>query len=421
MTMFKQLLTITMALLMSATLPAFAEDLAFIGTTDKNPLLYDCNEKMTFTVTLVDRANNNLPVTGRTLKWSRKGDDGKQESGTATSDQPLVVSTSIDRPGFVRLIVNVLDENGKTVSGDKHKFDGGAGAAVDQIKGEPLPANFNAFWDNEIKTLYDTPYEVTLTPVDSKPGIKAFKFSITTFPGEAPATGILGYPEDAEPGSLPITVNVVGYGFGRYWVNENEIRRGRLFAVFARQGEDPIREKDYYTNLQKNELKGFAFRNNTDLRKNDFYQMLIRDVRALQYLKSRPEWNKRGIFVGGGSMGGFQAIGLAALDHDVTSIQANIAWVCDLAGVSKHQRMGGWRPAYTDILAYFDTANLATRVKCPVTMQIGLGDYVCPPSGEMVLFHNLKCQKELTARQNGGHGGSFGPNPAEYKFINHIR
>ena len=65
------------ALSMTVAFMAFAENLAFIGTTDKNPLLYDCNEKMTFTVTLVDRDNNNLPVPGRTLRWQRNGDDVK--------------------------------------------------------------------------------------------------------------------------------------------------------------------------------------------------------------------------------------------------------------------------------------------------------------------------------------------------------
>ncbi len=110
-----------------------AENLTFTGTTDKNPLLYKAGEEMRFTVTLVDRDKNNAPVPGRRLKWVRRGDDGKTESGEALSDQPLVVRTSIGKPGFVRLTVNVLDGAGKVVKGAKHSFDGGAGADVAKI------------------------------------------------------------------------------------------------------------------------------------------------------------------------------------------------------------------------------------------------------------------------------------------------
>ncbi len=410
------------ALSMTVAFMAFAENLAFIGTTDKNPLLYDCNEKMTFTVTLVDRDNNNLPVPGRTLRWQRNGDDGKTESGTASSDSPLVVSTSIDRPGFVRLTVNVLGQDGEAVKGDDHKFDGGAGANVDQIEGEPLPDGFNEFWDREVEKLYATPYQVKLTPVDwPSQGIKVSKFEITTYPGEAPATGLIGMMEGSAPKSLDLHVDAVGYGFGRYWVNDNQIRKGKIFVTVARQGEDPIREDEYYAKLQQNELKGFCFRHNDDLRKNDFYKMLIRDLRALQYVKTLPEWNGGKLTVSGGSMGGFQAIGMAALDHDVTGCHAEVTWMCDLSGAAKHNRMGGWRPGSTEVLRFFDSVNLATRVKCPVSMRIGLGDYVCPPSGEMVLFHRLKVPKALSAMQNRGHGGPFGPNPEEFHYTDRIR
>ena len=42
-------------------------------------------------------------------------------------------------------------------------------------------------------------------------------------------------------------------------------------------------------------------------------------------------------------------------------------------------------------------------------MDIGLGDYVCPPSGEIVLYRNLKGPKSLVVKQNMGHGCLYGP------------
>lgn len=47
--------------------------------------------------------------------------------------------------------------------------------------------------------------------------------------------------------------------------------------------------------------------------------MLLRDWRALQWAKTLPEWNGKDVAVAGGSMGGYQALAMAALDPGVTS------------------------------------------------------------------------------------------------------
>ena len=52
---------------------------------------------------------------------------------------------------------------------------------------------------------------------------------------------------------------------------------------------------------------------------------------------------------------------------------------------------------------YFDTAIQAKRVTCPVEITCGLGDYVCPPSTEVVLWHNFKTPKKITFVQNMTH------------------
>ena len=124
---------------LGAALTASAEKLAFLGTTDKDPLQYALNETITFTVTLVDKDNGNAAVTGRNLKWTLSGDDSALDSsGTATSDTPLVVTTAIASPGFVRLKVQVQD-NGTWLDDKDNVFDGGAGADVMNIQEWPRP------------------------------------------------------------------------------------------------------------------------------------------------------------------------------------------------------------------------------------------------------------------------------------------
>lgn len=397
-----------------------AENLSFVGGTDKNPLDYRLNEAITFTVTLVDRDAGNAAVTGRTLRWTLSHDDkALDRSGTATSDAPLVLSTALASPGFVRLKVEVKD-NGIWLSGNTQFFDGGAGADVLNIPEWPEPADFRSFWAAATNTLFTTAYTpvcTNFTPSDAAAGVSYFLFELPTVPGQRPATGILAKPENADPASCGLVATFNGYGFGATPLpNAADVRRGNIVVAVTRHGEDPVRsDADYYTDLQNGEMKDFCFRNlDKRVEDTDQYGMILRGLRALQYAKSLPEWNGTALTVTGGSMGGYQALAMAGLDADVTSCSAFIPWHVDLSGGVKYGRMTGWRPSWTANMDYVDAKNFAKLVRCPVTFSAGLGDYVCPPSGEVLLFKNLPEPKKVTWTQNMGHGSTHGPDCAQY-------
>lgn len=399
---------------------AHAEDLSFVGGTDKNPLDYKLNETITFTVTLVDRDKDNAPVTGRVLRWTLAHDDRKLDrNGTATSDAPLVLSTALASPGFVRLKVEVED-NGAWPSDNTHVFDGGAGADVLNIPEWPAPADFRAFWTGTTNTLFTTPYApvcTNFTPADAAAGVSYFLFELPTVHGQRPATGILAMPEDAAAASCGLIATFNGYGFGATPLpNAADVRRGNIVVAVTRHGEDPVHpDAAYYKNLENVEMKDFCFRNlDKKVKDTDQYGMILRGLRALQYAKTRREWDGASLKVTGGSMGGYQALAMAGLDADVTSCSAFIPWHVDLSGSEKFGRMRGWRPDWTATMDYVDAKNFAKLVRCPVTFSAGLGDYVCPPSGEVLLFKNLPEPKKATWTQNMGHGSTHGPDCAQY-------
>lgn len=398
----------------------WAESLYFDGKTEKNPVLYKAGEPMTFLVVLRDKDAGGAIVKGRKLVWNRTGDDGKKECGEALSDEPLKITTRIDKPGFVRIIVNVLDHDGNPKMGLRERFESGAGADVNQLPADPLPADFHAFWNAEVARLHCTPFDTKVVELPHRDDVKVLKFSIGTFPGERPATGYILYPRDAAPNSLPMTVKFSGYGFNATRIPFEVAKQGRLVVEVTRHGEEPDRESEYYKELQEHAMKNYCFRNNNDKYKNDFYGMYMRGQRAMQYAETLLVWNRQDIRVEGGSMGAAQAIAAAALNPHVTECVAHIPWMADLAGKAKFQRMGGWAPEYTETLRYFDTANLATRVKCPTTIYIGLGDYVCPPSGQMILFRNLAGEKTIKIHQNRAHGPCLQPDPYETVFTGKI-
>ncbi len=419
------------AFVLASALSCDAETLAFIGDSDKNPLSYKLNETITFTVTLVDKDANNAAVTGKELKWTLTGDDSSlNTNGIASSDAPLTVTTAITKPGFVRLKVEAYEGGTKLGSGSKKVlFDGGAGADVMNIPEWPVPDDFRSFWTTATNTLYTTPYDVVctnFTPEGASKNIDYFLFEFTV-PGDTrPATGILAKPRGAAAKSCGIIAHVIGYGFEKTRLpSASEVNKGNIVLNITRHGENPWHpDADYYTTTVKKEMgvdrnggqSSFCFRNNStgDARDTDFYKMVLRDLRAIQYAKSLPEWNGTYLKTEGGSMGGWQAIACAALDCDVTECVAAIPWCVDLSGGAKYGRMNGWRPGWTKSLDYVDLKNLATLVTCPVTFTAGLGDYVCPPSGQILLFKNLPEPKKATFRQNMGHGSAHGPNTTTY-------
>jgi cephalosporin-C deacetylase-like acetyl esterase len=408
----RKLLFCSAAWLMSG-LTLLAGELSFRGTTDKERALYQAGEKMTFSIQLLEDAK---PVAGKKLKWMRRGDDAKTEQGAADSSatQPLIISTALDTPGFVRIDVWVVDEKGNPVANSKKaevKFVGGAGVGVEKLSGLPEPADFDAFWATQKARLAQVPLKFTLVDVPSKdPNFLTYDVRIDCAGGK-PVSGYFTKPKHAAPKSLKAQGGYLGYGVSS---PSPGYAQGTMTLNINAHGIENGREDEYYKKLKEGELKGYAFNNveNAKPETSYFNGMVLRVLRALEFLKAQPEWNGKDLLVGGGSQGGFQALSAAALDKDVTQCQAHIPWLCDLGGV-KLGRLTGWRPDYMDGLAYYDAANQAKRIRCKTTIVAGLGDYTCPPSGICVLYNNLHGPKQLEFLQGKTHMYTP-PNPQKF-------
>ena len=126
--------------------------------------------------------------------------------------------------------------------------------------------------------------------------------------------------------------------------------------------------------------------------------MLLRDIRAIQYAKTLPEWDGKNIKVSGGSMGAFQSIFVAMLDQDITYCDVFIPWLSNVNGEAEGRMKSICLPEYVPALLYYDISNAIISAR--------LGDYECPPSGIAVLFRNAKGRMVLDFSQNGTHGYS---------------
>ncbi len=420
--------------LVSAALAGFAnawDAVQLKGATDKeNPVGYAVGEPIVFTLTASD-VSADLATDGAELRWTRTGDDGKVARGTSPfrAGETCVVTTSLDRAGFVRLEAKVHDaKTGRPILRDKKSpgaqhwvntkevfFDGGAGVAVESIRqAKPEPADFDAFWASQKELLAAVPVTADLKPYKTIVGCKVYAVTIACA-GPRPVTGFLFVPEDAAPKSCRARVAFQGYGFRIQkcpeWAAANCIAQKEIFLEINAHGYELGRDAAYYTEFGKGIRTpkysyGFSPEENARPETAYFRGMALRVMRALQYMKTRPEWNGTDLIAEGGSQGGLQTSWAAGLDPDVTLARPSITWGCDYGATEPGGRLhGNWFIKYVPGLDYYDAINHIKRAKGKVEVtRAGLGDYTCPPSGLAAYYNAIPTPKSILWVQGSQHG-----------------
>lgn len=139
--------------------------------------------------------------------------------------------------------------------------------------------------------------------------------------------------------------------------------------------------------------------------KDNYYMkhVYVACVRAIDYLTSLPDWDGKNVFVQGGSQGGALSLITAGLDPRVTACVANHPALSDMAGYLDG-RAGGYphfnrlnnmlTPEKVETMAYYDVANFARRITCPVYLTWGYNDNVCPPTTSYIVWNLITAPKE---------------------------
>lgn len=394
-------------LLALGVLPVLAGELEGVllkGRTDReNPVGYAVGEKITFTLSFERWP---AAVTNAyTVEWKRTGDDGKTESGSFAADpsRPFVYTTSMDRPGFMRLEASVKGEKNLM-------FDGGACAAVDSLsQGVPEPDDFDAFWARQRKRLDIVPPRVERTEIDvSNAAFRVYAVRIDCA-GPRPVTGYLSMPRDAGLGKhYPAQIRYQGYGTNIQKPPKGGTPGFVLFEVNAHGyelGRDAVYYKDFLDGIR---TPGYSYAfspyQNENPEGSYFCGMALRAIRAAEYLASLPEWDGKTYWIVGNSQGGLQAIWAAAMAKGPTVAYPGITWLCDLGGFKAGRVQAQWHIPYVEALGYFDAVNHAKRAKVPVRIsRAGLGDYTSPPSTLAVLYNALPLPKSITWVQGSQH------------------
>lgn len=246
-----------------------------------------------------------------------------------------------------------------------------------------------------------------------KKGFKAYDMRVKT-PEGRPASFVVTLPENK--GKFPIKATFRSYGLAP---GVPIYQEGCITAYFNTHGIENHLPEIELIEKYKNELAdGYGFEDDKNKSNMTTYWrgVMIRDLMGVKYLKTLDKWDGENLVISGGSQGALQATTVAAHTKGVTYLEISIPWFCDLRAIDQGY-MRGWRPNFAEGLRYFDTAAQGQFVKCPVKINAGLGDYVCPPSGVMALYNGIKTLKSITFTQAATHG--YAPNERDCYTLNY--
>ncbi len=337
--------------------------------------------------------------------------------GKTDANGNLVVQTSLKQPGFIRILAIF-----KSPEAGEKEVQARIGIGVEPEKittSRPKPADFDSYWDSEIAAMKKMPLQAEVSRVEvSNPNYKdrvdMYDVKINT-PGDQPFVyGYLCIPRNAAPKSLPIMMSYQGAGFRSSSQTLFLASLGRMVLDINAHGLPNGQSREFYVEADRKN-QDYRYRGSDKRESIYFRSMILRAVRALQYMKSRPEWDGRTILGPGGSQGGGQALAVAGLDPDVTFCFAGVPALADHGGVLAG-RQSGWPqilktaerakyPAKAEACDYVDSAFFASRIKnAECLLSVGFFDFVCAPDSVYAAFNAIpSSRKKMIQDINSDH------------------
>ena len=385
--------------------------------------VYKVGEKAVFTISFL---KDGKPFAGQKMGYflTKPGAVSRELVLFTSAAKPHVVTVPMTKAGVARVEVAAREDSRKIMSftdsaGKKYRVTAsiGAIAAPETFKaGLAEPADFQKFWADGKAALAKVPVKALerrkMTYRNKKINVWDVKVQCL---GDKPVSGYLAIPANAKKKSLPAIVYF--HGAGVYSSSIVPDYKAITFNVNA-HGIANGQKRDFYAKLRNAELKNYAHKASNDREKFYFRNMFLRVQRALDYVKTLPEWNGKDLVVYGGSQGGAQALVAGALEPRVTLLYAAVPAMCDHGGILKG-RISGWPrlirtkggkaldPNVVKTAAYYDCALFAKYIKAESYLTVGLMDNTCHPTSVYAAFNNIRGKKHISVCPDKAHGGTY--------------
>lgn len=392
--------------------------------------LYRLGEEAVLTVT----ATNAPGVLAREGQVDWRLDNFTEEGVVAkgawdfSTENPRTFRWALNRPDFLRLritgdLVNDLS------AWHRRQFWWGVGFEPTKIQpGGPNPADFDAFWADAITRLErSVPLDakVTRVPARSTKAYDYFRISFATVGGRR-VYGFMSVPTDKSKAPYPVIFEVSSAGQGRWTMDMDRGLPDRIRVYFTVHSFDPpatVEElQPLHAELAAENFRRYGTRDYAvsgiavSREEYYFYDKILGINRALDWVAARPDVDRKRIGYVGGSQGGGFGWYLAGLNKNIASCVLHVPALSDMLGIMGGHA-SGWPHLVENLpanlkenakrnLPYFDGANFARRVTCPIRVSVGFVDTACNPASVYAAFN--VCPSKNKKISDGVGLGHFG-------------
>ena len=272
------------------------------------------------------------------------------------------------------------------------------------------PKDFDEFWSEVLEHPAEVPLapKTTLDPLRTTQDVEVYQVAYDSIDSVRVA-GWYCLPKGAL-GRLPAILSVPGY-ISDPPIPVDWARRGYAVLTVAPRGK--VRSDGQFNPGYPGLLTyGIVDRNAYSYR--GFY---VDAWRGVDYLLSREEVDPSRLAVTGNSQGGGLAIITSAMRSEIRAAAAGAPYLCgfvdaiELTHTYPYQEINDYlrlhpdsREQVEETLAYFDGISFADRVRCPIVVNIGLQDNVCPPETGFSVFSAIaSATKRLYTYDGHGH------------------
>ena len=294
------------------------------------------------------------------------------------------------------------------------------------------PADFDDFWQEVLAQADAVPLaaEIRPEPMRSGDGVDVFQAFYDSIDGVRIAAWYC-LPSGADAGEpLPSIIAAPGYqsdpAIPKEWA-----KRGYAALALAPRGK--LRSRAQFDPGYPGLLTyGIVDRNVYSYR--GFY---VDAWRGVDFLLGREEADSSRIGVAGSSQGGGLTLCAAAMRPEIRAASAGAPYLTgfidsiELTHTYPYEEINDYLRLHPDsraqameTLAYFDCINFADKITCPIIVNIGLQDNVCPPETGYALFEKIASDdKTLYAYDNQGHSAGAAEHGAVIAafFDKHLR
>ena len=321
----------------------------------------------------------------------------------------FTASGTLQKPGFLRLVLPKTDN----ARADPHVFS--VGFEPEKIrKGSPSPADFDEFWAAaRARLAQEVPLDpqVVRVPERSTVDFDFYRISFATFGRRV--HGYMSVPTNKAMSPFPVDFGVNAAGFGG-WTNDMRGEKNSIrvqFSVYPfppdwrwKQNGLEAKYKAMDAEVQsKYGVPRYCLAGIAESREAYFFYPVILGIdRAVDWIAARPDVDRRRFCYQGTSQGGGFGFYLCGLNHAFTRAAFYVPAITDTMGYLKG-RQSGWpqvvennsstpprRAAAEKWAPYFDGANFASRITCPVRVAVGFSDTTCPPCAVYAAYNEIK-------------------------------